>query len=323
MESKSVSLPLIVRFLEKSPQASIFAQPWWLEAVAPGQWEYLTVEKNGEIVALLPIVKKQGRFKRLSLTQPKLTQTLGVMLCPLEGKYANQISRQIELTNALIEKLPEFSYFSQSFNYNFTNWLPFYWNGFQQTTFYTYVIEDLTNMEKIWSNLQKNIRTDIKKAKKKVEIRDDLGINRFLDINEMVFARQGIKLPYTREFVKRLDAACEKNNVKKIFFAVDSHDLIHAAIYIVWNDNSAYYIMGGSDPDLRNSGANSLVIWEAIQFASQVSKCFDFEGSMIKPVERFFRSFGGTQKPYLNIYKDTEKNMGTIGKLKKRYVRNI
>jgi hypothetical protein len=61
--------------------------------------------------------------------------------------------------------------------------------------------------------------------------------------------------------------------------------------------------MGGSDPELRNSGANSLCMWEAIKFASTVTKAFDFEGSMIESVERFFRAFGARQVPYFQISK--------------------
>lgn len=76
---------------------------------------------------------------------------------------------------------------------------------------------------------------------------------------------------------------------------------MHAAAYIIWDENSAYYLMGGGNPELRTSGATSLVMWEAIKFASDVTKHFDFEGSMLEPVERFFRAFGAEQVPYFQI----------------------
>jgi hypothetical protein len=59
--------------------------------------------------------------------------------------------------------------------------------------------------------------------------------------------------------------------------------------------------MSGIDPDLRNSGAMSLLVWEALRFAATVTERFDFEGSVIEPVERFFRAFGGAQKPYFRV----------------------
>ena len=45
----------------------------------------------------------------------------------------------------------------------------------------------------------------------------------------------------------------------------------------------------------------SLALWEAIQFSSQVSRRFDFEGSMIESIERFFRAFGAREVPYFYV----------------------
>ncbi len=59
--------------------------------------------------------------------------------------------------------------------------------------------------------------------------------------------------------------------------------------------------MSGSDPDLRSSGALSLLMHEAIQFAATVTQRFDFEGSMHEPIERFFRNFGATPKQYFQV----------------------
>ena len=273
--------------------------------MAPNQWGEVTVEKKGEIIARLAYVAKKRRGFIL-LKMPQLTKTLGPWLRPSQAKYANELSEQKDLMSELIQKLPPFDHFFQNFHYSITNWLPFYWQGFEQTTRYTYVIEDLTDINKIWDGMLPNIRTDIKKAKNRfgLQIRTDLGLDAFLDVNELTFSRQGMKLPYTRDFVRRLDNACKDNNARKIFFAQDKDGRIHAALYIVWDENSAYYLMGGSDPELRNSGANSLCMWEAIQYAATVTKRFDFEGSMIEPIERFFRAFGAKQVPYFQIKKD-------------------
>jgi hypothetical protein len=203
----------------------------------------------------------------------------------------------------LVEQLPHFAFFGQSFHYSITNWLPFYWQGFQQTTRYTYVIEDLTDLGAVWSQVRNNVRTDVRKAEKRLEVSSDLSLDTLLGLNEKTFSRQGRTRSYTREFVFRLDSACVQNHCRKMFFASDAQGRVHAAIYIVWDQNAAYYLLGGADPELRNSGATSLLLWEAIQFASTVTLTFDFEGSMIESIERFFRAFGAKQKPYFLITK--------------------
>ena len=88
-----------------------------------------------------------------------------------------------------------------------------------------------------------------------------------------------------------------------MFFAVDSGGQLHAAIYIVYDQKAAFYLFGGGDPNLRHSNGHALVLWEAIKFASTVSRSFDFEGSMHKNIEPVFRGFGAVQKPYMEITK--------------------
>jgi lipid II:glycine glycyltransferase (peptidoglycan interpeptide bridge formation enzyme) len=202
---------------------------------------------------------------------------------------------------SLIERLPHYDYFHQRFHYSITNWLPFYWQGFDQTTRYTYVIESLDDLDRVWAQLHERVRRNIRKAEKQLAVRTDLDIERFLDINALSFKRQGLALPYSRETVRRLDTACAERQVRRISLAEDAQGRIHAAKYIVWDQNSGYYLMGGADPDLRSSGADTLLMWEAIRFCSTVTRKFDFEGSMIEPIERFFRAFGGDQRPYSRI----------------------
>lgn len=143
----------------------------------------------------------------------------------------------------------------------------------------------------------------MRKARKQLVVRSDLGLDRFLDLNAQTFERQGLPLPYSRELVVRLDSACREHHCSKIFFAEDAQGRVHAAAYIVWDEQAAYYLMGGADPELRSSGATSLVLWEAIQFAAGVTRTFDFEGSMIESIERYFRAFGARQKPYCRVTK--------------------
>jgi hypothetical protein len=90
-----------------------------------------------------------------------------------------------------------------------------------------------------------------------------------------------------------------------MLFAYDDADRVHAVAYVVCDRRTAYYLMGGGDPKLRTSGASSLLLWEAIRRTRPVVSVFDFEGSMLRPVERFFRAFGGRQVPYLHVSRAT------------------
>lgn len=282
----------------------IFHQAWWLDVVAPNSWDEITVERGGKIQARLPYVIKQ-KYGLKIITMPPLTPFLGPWIRNDKKRYINRLSIEKELIGELFERIPRFDLFLQNFHYSVTNWQPLYWKGFQQTTHYTYLIPDLTNLDKVWENLKDSARREIRKAISRfnLTVRTDLNIDDFLDLHIRTFRRQEKELPYPVSLVQRLDDTCLKYNARKIFIAEDNQGRRHAGVYIVWDEDSAYYLMGGGDPELRSSGATSLCMWEAIKFASTVTKSFDFEGSMIEPIERFFRSFGAYQTPYFQVMK--------------------
>lgn len=259
---------------EAEPSIPLFCRPWWLDAVAgENNWDVVLVEKDGVLQACMPFVLKKRYGFRL-IGQPILTQHLGPWIRPAPAKYATELARQKDLYGALIAQLPGFDHFLQNWPSARDNWLPFFWKGFKQTTRYTYVLQDLSDEKLIWAGFQENIRREIRKASNRfsLNVRTDLGIAEFYTLNRLVFERQATSVPYSLEQLQRLDRACSERDCRRVFIAEDSEGKRHAAVYLVWDKNSAYYLMGGGDPELRNSGATSLCMWEAIRFAATVTK---------------------------------------------------
>lgn len=290
------------------PSLPIFCRDWWLDAVAPGRWDVALVKKDGRVLAAMPYAMRRRMGFRI-ISQPPLTQVNGPWLAPIDGRVQNRLQSEKNLYNALIDQLPHFDHFSQNWHFTAANWLPFHWRGFRQTTRYTYRLPALDDLDSIWTGLSSNIRCDVRKARDRFSLvlRDSPTLEEFLDLNVMTFARQGMKLPYSRDLVRGIETACARRMCRKILIAEDSEGRAHAGVYIVWDENSAYYLMGGGDPALRNSGATSLVMWEAIRFAARVTQSFDFEGSMIEPVEKFFRAFGAKQTAYHSVFKTNSR----------------
>jgi hypothetical protein len=283
----------------------IFSRDWWLDATAgPDAWNVSLVRKDGEVVAAMPYVLRR-RYGLRVIGQPALTQKLGPWLRAKDSKYSTRLADEKELMQALIDQLPPFDYFTQNWHYTCTNWLPFCWNGFEQTTRYTYMLTGIADTEKLWAGLQHNIRGECRKASNRfrMAVCDDLSLDAFLVLNRLTYERQGLRVPYPEDLVRRLDAACVKHGCRKIFIAVDPEGRRHAGVYMVWDETSAYGLMTGSEPALRASGAVSLCFLEAIKYAAHATQRFDFTGSMVQPIERFFRGFGTTQVPYFSIRK--------------------
>ena len=290
------------KFVDSSPQGSLFHKSWWLETVAQNNYQILFIKRNEEILAAWPLTFKKIAGLNLIMPTP-LTPRQGIMFAPSRKiKYSEKLSDEMSLMSEITTLLPKHTLFNQRFSAEFTNWLPLCWAGFKQTTRYTYVIENLSDLNQVWENVRYSTKRKINHALKNgIKVVTDPSLDKFLDLNELTFKKQKLTVPYSREYVNRIDEACEKNNARKIFFAVDESGQIHAAVYIVYNQKAAYYLMGGADPVLNTCDAHFLALWEAIKFASQVSNSFDFEGSMYENIEPVFRGFGAVQKPYMEI----------------------
>ena len=293
--------PRLARPSSALPEEPIFHQPWWLDAVAPGRWDAVSVERGGRTVARLPFVVRGARGLRV-LTQPPNTAFLGPWVEREAGaKLAKAVGDEMELQAELVAALPAMSAFRQNFAPTVYGCLPFLWAGYQASVRYTYRLENLAcDQEQLWANLSGNIRREIRKAQRRVEVREGLGIDRFYSVWSRTFARQGLKNP-DRSRLERIESACAGRGARIMLFACDESDRVHAVAYVVWDRRTAYYVMGGGDPDLRTSGASSLLLWEAILRARAVTDVFDFEGSMIPPIERYFRAFGGQLRPYSHV----------------------
>lgn len=289
-----------IKFSSAEEQLPIFHQPYWLDTVCGGRknWDVILLEKGNEIVAALPLFYRKKRI----LGQPPLTPYLGPYLKFPEGqKYVTKYCYERDLLEELIMKIPSFKYVKMNFLPERKNWLPFYWNGFSQTTRYTFILRSLES-NYLFDNMKGSIRRQIKKASKSVHVDFNDDIELFYRINTYTFARQNLNNPYTLDFLKHLDQAVKNQRI--ILFGKDNQNNIHAALYLLWDQDRAYYLIGGINPEFRNSGANSLLFWEALKYVSSFVSEFDFEGSMIQPIERFFSTFGAIQTPYFQISKD-------------------
>lgn len=167
------------------------------------------------------------------------------------------------------------------------------------------MLKDIRNTKAILGNMSFNIRRNITKARDKyhITVKKGISIEEFLLIQAQTFKRQQITNKEDMEVLIKLINICRKRDQGDLWGGYDEQGRLHAVAFIVWQESSAWYLAGGGNPTLRESGAHSLILWEAIRYVSQYTDTFDFEGSMIPGVERFFREFGAIQTPFFTITK--------------------
>lgn len=281
--------------------------PWYLDAVGH-QWDYVTSHhENGQISGILPFqIKKKMGFRLL--TPPPLCPRLGPHLF-YPAALNTQQKRAFEWTTltALEQQLPKVHHAQINWPYELNNGLIWQMAGWQQTVRYSYCINLDQDKILIWNHFRNNVKRQIRKAQQFLKISPSTDINQLWQICESSFQQRGKRPPLSEKTLKSVTKAGFNQEKAILFEARDQQNRLHAMLFLLWDEQMAYYLLPFSDIHLRSSGAPSLLIWHAIQYAqSKGLKIFDFEGSHLAGVESFFRSFGGEARPYYQFTK-TEK----------------
>ncbi len=286
----------------------IFSKAYWMDAVCGNeQWDVLLAEQEGEIVgALVYYFIESG--KRITICQPPFTQSNGIWIkYPINQKYEKKLSYEKKIMNDLIEQLenlPVMSYM-QCFNTEITNWLPFYWKGYTQTTYYSYRIMDISDMEAVEKSFSAAKRKNIRRAiKENIEVKYDLPAEDFYLHHKRMLELEGKKISYSYDLFKRMYDTCYNNDAGFVLYAEDEQKNLQAALFIIYDAVNSYQLISINYPESRNNGTLTLLTYEAIKKMSGRIQGFDMEGSMIESVENSFRQFGTLQLPYFVISKE-------------------
>jgi lipid II:glycine glycyltransferase (peptidoglycan interpeptide bridge formation enzyme) len=100
-----------------------------------------------------------------------------------------------------------------------------------------------------------------------------------------------------------LFSECLARNRGEILAAVQPDGVPAAMTFLVWDDQSMYYLMSTRDTDVRDSGSVNLLIWSAMKRAHERGLLFDLDGVSTAGTARFLSGFGGTIKTRIVVTK--------------------
>lgn len=271
---------------------SVFEQPWWLNIVAPGKWGETFVNDGKEVIGRFVYVLERDKIR-----MPPLTQTLGPWIKREYRDFSkgnSQFSKQKEIITELLAQLPKHRSFNMVFDSSNSYILPYRWLGYRFQPTFSYRISNLTNLEVLRQGFSKSKQRDIKLAARRVHLKDKPTSSDLAKLIEETYKVQRRKSPQSASMLCNILESVIQHGNGVILIASDEHN-DHAGAFLLYDENTCYYLLSGHNPEYNSSCAQALIVWEAISYASTVSKNFDFEGSMIQGIESFFREFGGSQ----------------------------
>jgi hypothetical protein len=286
------------QFVEQSPQGTLFHTTLWLETSGV-PFRLLGCFRGGEMHGgcAIGIIghRTAGR------PYPSVTPYLGVLYPSFHAKYVTEISKNKEIGTAFAIFLKsEFDrVVDLAFSPEVVDLQPFIWQGFATELRYTYRLS-VTNLQNVLDNMDAGRRRNLVSAEKQgLQIESGVDFGEIVRLNEKSFERQNL-LAGHRQAANRFEPALRRVGRCLGFLARSKEGEPLGAVWIAWDEKRAYYLLGGYDHSAKSNNAVALAMWRAIQFTATDLKLpeFDFEGSAIPAVERFFRKFGGTLTPY-------------------------
>lgn len=287
----------------------IFSQPWWMDALCGREnWGVHLVGDDNNIKAsfVYYVCEDAEQNGQVEITRALLTQNNGIIVNYPQNQGV--ISRQ-KYDEEIVDEICGYiehmgiSRYDQQYHYCFTNFLPFFWHFYTCSIKYTYVIENTKDMVQVRASYSSKLKNMLRKAQKYSKVIEEIDLHTFYSVNEMSFTRQSIQIPYSFEQFKKLYDACSAHDACKLLAACGEDGQINSVAMLVWDNQSVYYLLNGTNPALKHLQGNCLLIDYAIEFAGLKGLKFDFEGSVIKGVNHAIREYGGTPMQYFRISK--------------------
>jgi hypothetical protein len=247
------------------------------------------------------------REKRLGLTvlrNPPFTPSIG----PFFERRAQHPVAGIEESREVLTAVADFleSIHPAVISVPLSNWvsdfLPFLWRDYKVTPHYTYLLPLGQTDEAILAGMSESRRRNIGKARRdglRAERTEDLSV--VASLVETTFARQGKDVE--REYMKGILSSFARPD-NSYAFVVQANGVPIAGAFVVHDTKISYYLLGGYQSEGKHYGAGPLAMFESIRHARELGlEVFDFEGSVVPAIERYFRGFGGRLTPRFRVSK--------------------
>lgn len=285
----------------------LFLQSWWMDAVCQGkEWDVALARKGDHLLAAMPYLLRR-RMGMKYVLQPQLT--------PYNGPYylypgscvtpSQRTTFEHHATEQLLQQLEDLKvdYFQQNFSPHVTNWLPFCWRGYKQSTRYTYVLPDISDPDKVFSTFdsQTQRQRKIRRQLPLLLLKEDMLPKDFALVHQRYCASRGQQDVLSPGLIETVCNAAIERGQGVILSVEDAQGQMTATTFFVYDDRCTHALMMAQNPDNRMQNAADVLTWLSIQYFSSRSKSYDFEGSMQSSIERYYRSFSAQQVPFFEI----------------------
>ena len=267
---------------------SIFQETWWLEAAAGAALEQAEVQWDGQLVAALPFVRSRKLGFTL-LEMPPYTRTLGPILTLPESTPAQRMRNMQDIARDLLAAMPRHDRCQMTLGPDDPTAFHLALAGCSLGQQFTFRMPAMWDEDRHWSELDQKTRNLIRTAARDLEVRRDSSFEALLELSER---ERGEEDRNDRATLRRIAAAAAARAQQATLTAHLERGALVAAATIVWDSQTMYFWQSVRDSRVPHSGANSLLVWEAMRLALEKRLIFDVDGYHSLSAARFVSRFG-------------------------------
>ncbi len=287
-------LELWDQLLLTSPHSTMFHQSWWLKKTKYN-FSILAVldRKKGRLIAGIPL-PSYAKFGFRLIRNPPLTPYLGPVFDIENEKNISQKTTIMRKTGELLAtSMAQFDSFHERIGTNCADMQGFLWAGFRVEGHYTYIFPSHLTSEDILAQMHSKHRRELTKAERKgMIVEKSQDIDSFLEINAMTYERQKTTASYGNDLVRSLWSVAKSRKQADLYMAKTENGAWTDGVLCFKDNKRAYLVLAAGNPEYRGSGGGNLVLWKAIEDVIGAGLMFDFEGSAIRGVEKYYRRWG-------------------------------
>lgn len=234
------------------------------------------------------------------ILQPQLTPWCGPWINP-QLDFAD---RQTALGNLALQLRNQRSMICmQCFPPEATDWQPFRWEGFRQTTRYTYRFPSLADPDALYRSSARLRRRYDKEVEAACLVDEHLSLDDFVPFHIDYYCRRGER-DWIPEALIRNVVSESLSRKQGLLWGLRrrSDGALMAAWFVAYDRQCAWSLLLAIGSEAPH-GSMSYLIWQMLRRLSSLTQSFDFEGGMDANLAFFYSSFGTVQTPYHCIYK--------------------
>ncbi|MCB9262290.1 MAG: hypothetical protein H6607_07945 [Flavobacteriales bacterium] len=267
--------------IENAPNSMPYALSWYLDIVAKKQWDALILN-DYEAVMPLPFNNKLFGFSQIY--RPILTQQLGVF-----GQFS------VQELSVFFDNIPNnFKLIRYPINYKNSN--------ISSETKTNLVLDLLPNFELVKSNFSHGLKMAL--IKYSYQISETGDTDKLIEMykteleNTVKFGKENYAL------AKKLFSEIIRREMGKIY-QLTVEDKTVAMAFILSHNNRHINLFSISRYKKQYRDSMGFLLAKIIEKKCYQMAFFDFEGSEIDGIKKFFLSFGATPQPYYFYTKNT------------------